>query len=294
MRREVEVMGRIHPVWLVLAAIVSVQVGAALAKGLFGQVSPLSVAWLRLLAAAVVLLMVARPRLTGRGGRDWWLVLGYSVCLVTMNVAIYHSFARIPLGLAVTLEFLGPLTVALLGSRRARDLIWVGLAGVGVLLLGWSPTALDPIGVGLALLAGAAWAGYIVLSGPTGARWSGASAVTMASVLGAVVLAVPAVLVDGSQLWDVRLLAVAGLVGLLSSVLPYSLEIAALQRLRAGVFGILMSLEPAAAALAALVLLGELLSGFDWLAVLCVVVASVGATRQGLRRPGRDPAGSMG
>ncbi|MGJ3508962.1 EamA family transporter [Enemella sp. A6] len=283
-----------RPVLLVLAAIVSVQVGAAFAKGLFEQVSPLSMAWLRLTMAALMLLVIARPRLTGRSRTDWLLVLGYSVCLVTMNVAIYHSFARIPLGLAVTIEFLGPLTVALLGSRRMRDLVWVVLAGGGVVLLGWSPTVLDPVGVLLALLAGASWAGYIILSGPTGARWSGASAVTMASIFGAVVLAVPAVWVDGAGLVDVRLLAMAALVGLLSSVLPYSLEIAALQKLRAGVFGILMSLEPAAAALAALVLLGEILTGREWLAVVCVVVASVGATRQGVRRLGRVEGGSVG
>lgn len=284
MRRD-GVTGRVHPVWLVLAAIVSVQVGAAFAKGLFDQGSPLSVAWLRLLMAALMLLVLARPGLAGRSRRDWLLVLGYSACLVTMNVAIYHSFARIPLGLAVTIEFLGPLAVALVGSRRLRDLLWVGLAGLGVVLLGWSPTDLDWFGVAMALLAGASWAGYIVLSGPTGARWSGASAVTMASVFGAVVLAVPAVLADGARLLDARLLAMAAVVGLLSSVLPYSLEMAALQRLRAGVFGILMSLEPAAAALAALVLLGEFLTGAQWLAVACVVVASIGATRQGRRRP---------
>jgi len=196
-----------------------------------------------------------------------------------MNWAIYQSFARIPLGIAVTIEFLGPLTVAVLGSRRPRDLLWVGLAAVGVALLGLSRGTLTTAGVLFALVAALGWACYILLAARTGASWSGLSGLAVASLVGAVVLAVPAVLAGGRSLLDPRILLLGVAVGLLSSVLPYSLELIALRRMPPRVFGILMSLEPAAAALAALLLLGEYLTGWQWLAMACVVAASVGATR---------------
>jgi inner membrane transporter RhtA len=129
-------------VWLVLVGIVSVQVGAAFAKDLFGTISPTAIVWLRLVTSALVLAAVARPRLRGRTRRDWLVVVGFGVSLGVMNWAIYQSFARIPLGIAVTIEFIGPLTLAVLGSRRARDLVWVGLAAAGVLLLGFEPADL--------------------------------------------------------------------------------------------------------------------------------------------------------
>ena len=132
------------PVGLVLVGILSVQLGAAIAKGLFGEISPTAMVWLRLATSALVLAVVARPRFTGRTRRDWVVVLAFGASLATMNWAIYQSFSRIPLGIAVTIEFIGPLTLAVLGSRRARDLVWVLLAGVGVALLGFQRTGLDP------------------------------------------------------------------------------------------------------------------------------------------------------
>ena len=129
-----------------LSGIISVQVGAAIAKDLFDLVPPTAMVWLRLITSAVILLLVARPRLTGHSGRDWWIVFGFGVSLMTMNWAIYQSFARIPLGIAVTIEFLGPLSLAVIGSRRFRDLIWVALAGMGVALLGLSRTSLTLAG----------------------------------------------------------------------------------------------------------------------------------------------------
>ena len=270
---------RIPPVWLVLGGIVSVQFGAAIAKDLFAIVPPTAMVWLRLVTSAAVLLVVARPRLSGRTRRDWLVALGFGVSLMTMNWAIYQSFARIPLGIAVTIEFLGPLAVAVIGSRRLLDLIWVVLAGAGVALLGLSPVSLTWAGVGFALLAALAWACYIMLSAQTGRHWSGISGLAVASLVGAVILAPPAVLEAGSTLLEPRVLLLGLAVGMLSSVIPYSLELIALRRITPRLFGILMSLEPAAAALAAIVVLAEFLTPLQWVAMACVVTASVGATR---------------
>ena len=270
---------RISPVWLVLVGILSVQFGAGVAKDLFDEVPPTVMVWLRLATSVLVLGLVARPVLRGRSRADWLVVVGFGVSLGTMNWAIYQAFARIPLGLAVTIEFVGPLTLAVLGSRRARDLVWVGLAAAGVLLLGFDGDDLDPAGVGFALLAGAAWAAYILLSGHTGRRWPGLDGLTLASLVATLMLTPYAVPAGGDLLLDPRILLLGAAVGLLSSVIPYSCEITALRSMPPALFSILMSLEPAAAALAGIVVLGELLSPPQWLAMACVVVASVGATR---------------
>ncbi|MFZ0529331.1 MAG: EamA family transporter [Propionicimonas sp.] len=269
----------VSPVWLVVASIISVQVGAAFAKSLFTLTAPTAVAWLRMAVAAGIFWLIARPRLSGRTWPEWRVVLGYGVALATMNWAIYMAFARIPIGLAVTIEFLGPLGVALAGSRRPRDLLWVGLAGTGVALLGVFPTTVDWVGVGFALLAGAAWAGYILLSKQTGRYWSGVTGVSVGSLVGATVFLVPGLVAGGASLWQPKVLLLGALVGVMSSVIPYGLEMIALRSLPSGVFGILMSLEPAAAALAALVVLGERLSVVEVVAMACVIIASIGSTR---------------
>ena len=272
-------LDRIPAVWLVVGGILSVQFGAAIAKDLFDVVPPTAMVWMRLATSALIFLIVARPTLRGRSRRDWLVAIGFGCSLMTMNWAIYQSFAEIPLGVAVTIEFLGPLTVAVLGSRRPKDLVWVGLAGLGVALLGFSPAGLTVRGVLFALLAGAAWGAYILLSKQTGERWPGITGLAVASVVGAVVLGPPAVVEAGSTLLRPEVLVLGLVVGLLSSVIPYSLELTALRRISPRLFGILMSLEPAAAALAALVVLREWLTFTQWLALVCVVVASVGATR---------------
>ena len=276
--------------WLVVIGILSVQVGAALAKGLFGEISPTAMVWLRLATSAVVLMALARPHFHGRSRQDWLVVIGFGLSLGTMNWAIYQSFARIPLGIAVTIEFIGPLTLAVLGSRRARDVLWVLLAAAGVVLLGFEPAGLDPVGVAYALLAGAAWAAYILLSASTGRRWPGFDGLAVASLIAAAAMTLPALVVGGTSLFEPRVLLIGALVGLLSSVIPYSAELLALRTLRPAVFGILMSLEPAAAALAAIVVLGEHLSPLQWLAIACVVAASVGATRSGAAPEHVEPA----
>lgn len=269
----------LSPVWLVLAAIVSVQFGAAIAKSLFDVIDPTAIAWLRMAFAALVFFAIARPRFSGRTWAQWRVVLGYGVSLAVMNWAIYQSFARIPLGLAVTIEFLGPLAVAVATSRRPRDLLWAALAAAGVLLLGWSPAPLDPVGIGFALLAGAAWAGYILLSGPVGRSWSGLTGASVGSLVGALGWAIPGILVGGAALLQPWVLLVGLGVGILSSAIPYGLELVARRRIPSGTFSILMSLEPAVAALTALLVLGERLSPVELVAMACVIVASVGATR---------------
>ena len=271
-------LNRIPPVWLVVWGIISVQVGAAIAKDLFHLVPPTALVWLRLFTSAIILLIMARPRLPGHSRRDWLIVLGFGVSLMTMNCAIYQSFARIPLGIAVTIEFLGPLAVAVIGSRRLRDLIWVLLAATGVALLGASRATLSLAGVGFALLAGLGWACYILLSAQTGRRWPGLTGLALASMVGAIALAPPAILDAGSRLLNPTVLALGVAVGLLSSVIPYSFELMALRRIPPRVFSILMSLEPAAAALAAMIVLGEILTLIQWLAMACVVIASIGAS----------------
>jgi inner membrane transporter RhtA len=279
---------RLSPIWLVVVGILSVQFGAGIAKSLFDEVEPTTIVWLRLVTSAVVLTLVARPALRGRSRHDWLVVAGLGASLGLMNWAIYQSFARIPLGIAVTIEFVGPLSLAVLGSRRVRDFAWVVLAGLGVALLGFERGHLTLAGVLFALLAGAAWASYILFSAGTGRRWPGLEGLAVASVVATLLLTPLALRPGGDDLLDARLLLLGAAVGLLSSVIPYSCEMVALRSLRPAVFGILMSLEPAAAALAGIVVLDEFLTPLQWAAMACVVVASIGATRTG--RPLAEPA----
>jgi inner membrane transporter RhtA len=269
----------ISAIWLVLGGIASVQFGAAVAKLLFDTIDPTAMVWLRLVTSAVVLVAITRPSLRGRSRDDWLTMVAFGVCLGTMNWSIYQSFARIPLGLAVTIEFAGPLVLAVVMSRRARDLVWVGLAALGVGLLGFERTDLDIAGIGFALLAGATWAAYILLSVRTGRRWPGLDGLAMASVVATLLLAPFAIPAGGSDLLDPRVLLIGATVGMLSSVIPYAADLTALRTLKAGVFSILMSLEPAAAALVGMVVLEEFLSPAQWAAVAAVTAASIGATR---------------
>nr|WP_241661223.1 EamA family transporter [Thermomonospora catenispora] len=276
-------MEAIPPPALVLLGVVSVQAGAGVAKHLFAVLPPSAVVLLRLATSAAVLGFLSRralrtlPRDHTRG--DLAVAIAFGLTLAVMNASIYQAFARIPLGVAVTIEFLGPLAVAIASSRRALDLVWAALAFLGVASLARGDGAVDPAGVGFALLAGAAWAGYILLSAATGRRFAGSSGLAVASIAAAAAMLPLGAAAGGTALLNPVPLLLGLCVGLLSSVIPYSLELEALRRMPARVFGILMSLEPAVAALIGLVVLQEVLSPVEWAAIGCVMVACIGATR---------------
>jgi inner membrane transporter RhtA len=288
----------VPPSALVLIGVFSVQFGAGLAAKLFTQIPPAAVTGLRLWTSAAVMAAVgARPlrnAITGlarrRAWRDAAVVAGFGVTLAVMNFSIYQSFARIPLGISVTVEFLGPLGLAVATSRRLLDLLWVTLAGTGVALLahgGLSTTAgrgTVAIGVAFALLAALSWVGYILLSRATGQRFGGSTGLTIAMLVAAVLIAPVGVAAGGTTLLRPGILLTGLGIGLLSSIIPYSLEMEALRRIPPRVFGIWMSLEPAVAALVGLVLLGQSLAVREWLAIGCVMIACAGASR-GAREP---------
>jgi inner membrane transporter RhtA len=276
----------VPPTVLVLLGIASVQIGAALAKGLFDEIGPGGTVFLRVFFAALVLVALWRPSLRGRGRRELRLVVAFGLVLACMNLAFYSALDRIPLGAAVTFEFIGPLGVAVAGSRKALDLLWVALAGIGILLLSdFGGGDLDPLGIGLALLAGAFWAAYILLSARVGQEFEGADGLALAMIVGAAVLVPVGVGDAGGELLVPWILAVAAAVAILSSAIPYALEMEALRRMPTGVFGVLMSLEPAVAALAGFVLLGEDLNAREIVAILFVVAASAGASREAVVAP---------
>jgi inner membrane transporter RhtA len=264
---------------LVVAAVGSLQFGAGFAVTLFDELGPAGAAFVRLAVAAAVLLAVWRPRLAGRPAADLGVAAAFGVALGLMNWAIYSAMDRIPLGIAVTIEFAGPLALAVAASRRALDVLWVALAAAGILLLA-DPGggSLDAAGVAFALLAAAMWAAYILLSVRTGQRFPGGSGLALAMAVGALVIAPLGVAQAGGALLHGELLAAGAAVAVASSVIPYSLELEALRRLPARVFGVLMSLEPAVAALAGLVVLGQELGAREWGAIALVIVASAGAT----------------
>ncbi len=270
------------PPVLALLSMTSVQVGAAVAKGLFHAIGPAGAVFLRVGLGALIILILWRPKLSGYTWREYRWALLFGGVLATMNFSFYQALDRIPLAVAVTVEFVGPLTVALLGSRRLIDLLWVALAGAGILLL--APTglfggvALDPLGVGLALLAGVLWGVYIPLSAQVGQSFPGVAGLALAMVVAPVALAPVGVLVAGAVLLNGRVLLLGAVVALLSSALPYALELEALRRLSAQVFGVLMSLEPGFAALAGLLLLHERLGPRAAVAIALVIAASLGAT----------------
>jgi inner membrane transporter RhtA len=277
------------PALLVLTGVVSVQLGAGIADKMFGTVPPAAVTLLRLWFAALVLGLVA-----GRGAaraaaaivrrrqwRDGAVAVAFGLALGVMNFSIYQAFARIPLGVAVTIEFLGPLVVSVSGSRHRRDLIWVVLGALGVALLtGGVGRHLDLTGVLYALLAGLCWALYILLSRASGQRFSGPSGLVLAMAVAALVVT-PAGLASApaARIFRPAVLAEGAAIGVLSSVVPYWLELEVLRRIPARVFGVWMSLEPAVAALIGLILLGQRLNLVEWLAIGCVIVACAGAAR---------------
>ena len=275
------------PTALVVFPIFSVQLGAAVAKSLFDSLGPGGMVFLRIMFAALVLFLLVRPKLGGYD-RAGYLVAGlFGLTLAGMNFSLYLAFDRIPLGVAVTLEFVGPLGVAVAGSRRMLDLLWVLLAATGILLLAplgmFGGTDLDPVGVAFALLAACLWASYILLSARTGSAFPGGTGLVIALCVGTLLLFPFGIAGAEQALLDPRLLLSAFGVAMLSTAIPFSLDLEALRKIPARVFGVLMSLEPAVAALAGLVILGERLEMRAVAAVLLVTIASAGASLYGKR-----------
>lgn len=276
------VLDRVPPIALVLAGIGSVQFGAALATTMFDELGPAGASALRLVFAAVALAAVARPSLRHRPRGALKLALGFGLALGVMNLTFYEALDRLPLGIAVTIEFAGPLGVAVALSRSRLDLVWAALAAAGILLLsglGTGGAAIDGLGVAFALAAAACWAAYILLAQRVGQAFPGMDGLAIAMVIAALVPLGPGIAEAGGALVHPELLALGAGVALLSSVIPYALEIEALRRLPANVFGILMSLEPAVAALAGLILLGQDLAARELVAMALVIAASAGVSR---------------
>lgn len=286
------------PALLVFTGIVSVQFGAGIADKLFGTVSPASVTTLRLWAAALVMLLFggrsAWRAVAGLAERKAWpdgmTAMSFGLTLGIMNFSIYQAFARIPLGVTVTIEFLGPLAVSVASSRHRRDLLWAALGALGVLLLtGGAGGHIDLTGVAFAALAGVCWALYILLSRANGQRFPGPAGLVLAMAVAALIVTPPGLAVPGSRaMFRPPVLAQGAAIGLLSSVVPYWLELEVLRRIPARVFGVWMSLEPAVAALIGLAMLGQHLSAVEWFAICCVIVACAGAAR-GAMPTAQDP-----
>ncbi|WP_328474152.1 EamA family transporter [Actinoplanes sp. NBC_00393] len=267
-------------VGLVLAGALSVQFGSAVAALLFPKAGVAGVVALRLTIAAVLMLLVCRPRLRGHRRADWLLVAGFAVALAGMNTLIYQAIDRIPLGTAVTIEVLGPLLLSVVMARRAASWLWAGFAATGVVLLGYQGfERLNPAGAAYALGAAVMWAAYIVFSARTGRRFPKADGLALA-MAGAALLTLPfGVAASGTALLHPATLALGAAVAMLSSVLPYTLELLALRRMATATFGVLTSLGPAIAVLAGFLVLGQRLTWVELLAVALVIAASVGAVR---------------
>jgi inner membrane transporter RhtA len=268
------------PELLVLGGIGSVQFGAAFADKLFPQAGPGGVVLLRLLLSGVILLAIARPSVRGRGRNDLVAAVTFGAVLAGMNWSFYEALDRLPLGVAVTIEFTGPLVVAVVGSRRLLDLLWVALAAGGVVLLALrgGHHGVHATGVLLALVAAACWAAYILLSQRVGASFAQLDGLAIALGVGAVLVIPVGVVQGGDALLRPSVIGVGLGVALLSSLIPYSLEITALRRLTSYRFGLLMSLEPAVAALAGVIVLGQALTIVLAIALVMVVAASLGTT----------------
>ena len=272
-------LDRIPPTLLVMAGIASVQFGAATREVPVRRLGLGGTVFLRVLFAALVL-AASGAQHARRSRSDWRLVALFGLTLAAMNLAFYESLDRIPLGVAVTFEFVGPLGVAIASSRRALDLGWVALAAAGIVLLSdFGSADLDGLGVALALIAGGFWAAYILLSVRVGRRFPGGNGLALAMGVGAVMLVPVGVSDAGGGLLVPWILAAALAVAILSSAIPYTLEMEALRRLPAGVFGVMMSIEPAVAALAGFIVLDEGLATRELVAILLVVAASAGAAR---------------
>jgi inner membrane transporter RhtA len=261
-----------------LGAIASVQIGATVARRLFPYLGPTATVFVRVGFGALILLMIARPGLRRLSIAQWREVVPFGLIIAGMNLCFYQSIARIPLGIAVTIEFLGPLAVAIAGSRKALDFVWAMMAAAGVATLSLTGGSVTPLGVVFALGAAVGWASYIVLGQRVGRLVAGPDGLALALTVGGLALAPFGIAAAGARLLDLRNLGLGLVVAILSSAIPFSLEFAALRRLSRQLFGILMSLEPAMGAAAGFLFLSQRLTIRDLVAIALVTVASAGAT----------------
>ena len=273
--------GRASGIALAVAAMSTIQLGAALSEPLFERVGPAGLVTLRLVLAALLLWPLVRPRVRGRTRQDLGAAVALGACSGLLTLCFFEAIARIPLGVAVTIEFLGPLGVALAGSRHARDVAWVLLAGAGVALLTVGDGAGEPLdvtGVAFALLAGFFWAGYILLTKRVGARWAGLEGLSVSLAVAALVTLPAGIVAAGGELLVPEVMLVGLGLALLMPLVPYAFELIALRRLPTALFGVIMSLEPAIAALFGFVILGQGLAVTGIVAIAMVSLASAGAT----------------
>ena len=266
---------------LAVASMTTLQLGAALSEPLWDRIGPSGLVALRLVLAALILWPFARPVLRGRSREDLGAAVALGACSGVLTVAFFEAIARIPLGVAVTIEFLGPLGVALAGSRHARDVAWVLLAGAGVALLTLGDGAgepLDPVGIAFAVLAALCWAGYILLTKRVGARWAGLEGLSISLAVAALVVLPVGVAVAGTELLVPEVILAGAALALLTPLLPFVFELIALRRLPTALFGVIMSLEPAIAALLGFLILDQGLAVSGIVAIAMVSIASAGAT----------------
>ena len=286
------VSGRASGEALAIATMSIIPRGAALSEPLFDRIGPSGTGVLRLVFAALILWPFVRPRLRGRSRADLRAAVALGVCSGALTLAFFEAISRIPLGVAVTIEFLGPLGVALAGSRHVRDVIWVALAGGGVALLTLGDGAGEPIelaGVLFALLSGCCWAAYIVLTKQVGARWQGFDGLAVSLAVAALVSLPFGLTGAGTDLLQPGVLLAGIGLALLMPLIPYALELVSLRRLPTALFGVIMSLEPAIAALLGFLVLSQSLAVTGIVAIAMVVVASAGATLSA-REPDEVPA----
>ena len=273
-------VSKVQALGLVLTAITVVQFGAAIAKEIIPVAGPLGTVLVRLGFASAVLLGIARPSFRGHSRADWGYLIAFGMALAAMNSTYYSALQYLPIGVTVTIEFWGPLAVAIAGSRRRLDAVWVLLAAAGILILSpLSGAEINTRGMILALAAGGFWALYILLSREVGARFQGLGGLGIAMLVATMLMAGPGLVSAGSSLLSWKVIGIGFLVAMMSSAIPYGLEMHALRSISAASFGLLMSLEPMVGALADSLLNGVHLVGREYLAMALILLANVGSLR---------------
>ncbi len=281
-------------VGLVAIGLICQEVGASFAVLLFPSVGAIGMVSLRLAFSAIVLLAIARPRLRGHSRNDWLTVIAFGITLALLNALFYEALARVPLGATITIEVLGPLVLSVVMSRRASSWLWAVLAFAGVLILSQGSFGdLDPVGVAFAFGAAAMWAGYILLSAGTGTRFPRLDGLALAMTVGAVITVPFGIASAGPVIFQPGILLLGAAVAVLSSTIPYTLELIALRRLPSATFSILMSLTPAIATAAGFLILGQKFTGVAFAAIGLVIAASIGAvvSSSHAARPGETGLG---